>query len=98
MQDEKKPRARSRSAKPNKQKEENDKEIFNRIINTAKLAPGQKALARSIPLVAQRQLVSASGKAKAKAKGRKKKNGGLEPIMEFNEMADDPYVMRPPIQ
>jgi hypothetical protein len=54
------------------------------------MTPGERALTPQTPLVTAR--------GKAKAKGRKKKNGGLEPIMEFNEMADDPYVMRPPIQ
>jgi hypothetical protein len=65
-------------------------QIVEEIQKASKMTPGERALTPQTPLVTAR--------GKAKAKGRKKKNGGLEPIMEFNEMADDPYVMRPPIQ
>ena len=47
--------------------------------------PGQAALAPPIPLVRAR------GKGKAKAK---RKNDGLATIMEYNDVGDDPYVMR----
>ena len=30
-------------------------------------------------------------------KGQKKKNGGLEPILEHNDVQDNPYYMKPPL-
>jgi hypothetical protein len=65
-------------------------QIIEEIQKASKMTPGERALTPQAPLVTAR--------GKAKAKGRKKKNGGLEPIMEFNDVGDDPYVIRNPVK
>ena len=58
---------------------------MQQIAARTKMFPGQQALATPIPLVRAR------GKGKAQAK---RKNDGLATIMEYNDVGDDPYVMR----
>ena len=58
---------------------------MRQIAARTKIFPGQAVLAPPIPLLRAR------GKGKAKAK---RKNDGLATIMEYNDVGDDPYVMR----
>ena len=64
-------------------------DVIQQIVARANMGPGQEALAPPIALVKAR--------AKGKAKG-KRNNGGLATIMEYNDVADDPYIMRPKVQ
>jgi hypothetical protein len=73
----------SASVKSNRRKKEEDD--MQQIAARTKMFPGQAALAPPIPLVRAR------GKGKAKAK---RKSDGLATIMEYNDVGDDPYVMR----
>ena len=54
--------------------------------------PGQQALRKQPPLVSYGPGVRQS------QRGGGKTISGLAPVLEFNETADDPYAMRPPIQ
>jgi hypothetical protein len=76
-------KGRSTSQARKKSRKEVD-DTLNGILDYAGLDPSQKALMRPPKLVRVR------GQGKAKAK---RLSGGLAPILEFNEMADDPYVM-----
>jgi hypothetical protein len=51
------------------------------------MTPAQQALHAKPQLVVPRAR-------KARAKGGAKTIKGLDPVLEFNETADDPYVMR----
>jgi hypothetical protein len=77
--------ARNKRRKKVQDNAEKAADVIRQIAETAKLGPGQQALARPMPLVRAR------GKGKAKAK---RKNEGLATIMEYNDVGDDPYVMR----
>ena len=58
------------------------------IIESSKLPPAEQAL------LPKRKLNTKVARPK---KGRKKKGGGLEPILEHNDVQDDPYYMKPPL-
>ena len=73
----------SASVKSKRRKKEEDD--MQQIAARTKMFPGQAALAPPIPLVRAR------GKGKAKAKRR---NDGLATVVEYNDVGDDPYVMR----
>ena len=80
-----KPKARSRS--PQKK----GGSVMNRIeviIEASNLPPGEQAL------LPPRRLTTKVARPK---KGRKKKGGGLEPILEHHDIKDDPYYMKPPL-
>ena len=51
------------------------------------MTPAQQALHAKPQLVVPRAT-------KARAKGGAKRIKGLDPVLEFNEAADDPYLMR----
>ena len=51
------------------------------------MTPAQQALYNKPQLVVPRAT-------KARAKGGAKTIKGLDPVLEFNEAADDPYLMR----
>jgi hypothetical protein len=53
----------------------------------SKMTPAQQAMQTKPQLVVPRAT-------KARAKGGAKKIKGLDPVLEFNEAADDPYLMR----
>ena len=66
--------------------------ISNRIeeiIEASKLPPAEQAL------LPKKHLTTKVARPK---KGQKKKNGGIEPILEHNDVQDDPYYMKPPLQ
>lgn len=71
---------------PNKRTTRDMAEFLNAYGN---LDPGFQALTRRLPLV------SASGRPKKRP--GKKKNGGLEAILEHHDIKDDPYYMKPPL-
>ena len=58
------------------------------IIEASKLPPGQQAL------IPKHRLTTKVARPK---KGRKKKRGGLEPILEHHDIKDDPCYMKPPL-
>jgi hypothetical protein len=58
------------------------------IIEASKLPPGEQALNPKHRLTT---------KVARPKKGRKKKGGGLEPILEHHDIKDDPYYMKPPL-
>ena len=79
------PRSRSRS--PQKK----GGSVSNRIeeiIEASKLPPGEQALNPKHRLTT---------KVARPKKGRKKKGGGLEPILDHHDIKDDPYYMKPPL-
>jgi len=83
-------RSASAPARNKRRKKDNAAvDVLKQIAEMSKLGPGQQALAPPVPLVRPR------GKGKAKAK---RNNGGLATIMEYNDIGDDPYVMRPKVQ
>ena len=77
--------ARNKTRKKGQDHAEKAADIIRQIAETAKLGPGHQALVRPMPLVSIR------GRGKAKAK---RKNDGLATIMEYNDVGDDPYVVR----
>ena len=90
------------AAKRAKQKQDKDKgkdakrkkkggsvqNTIEEIIESSKLPPAEQAL------LPKRKLNTKAARPK---KGRKKKGGGLEPILEHNDVKDDPYYMKPPL-
>ena len=65
--------------------------VMNRIeeiIEASNLPPREQALLPAHRLTA---------KVARPKKGRKKKGGGLEPILEHHDIKDDPYYMKPPL-
>ena len=58
------------------------------IIESSKLPPAEQAL------LPKKRLNTKVARPK---KGQKKKNGGLEPILEHNDVQDKPYYMKPPL-
>ena len=64
-------------------------DVVQQIAARANVGPRQEALAHPIP--------QNKARAKGQAKGKRSK-GGLATIMEYNDVADDPYVMRPKVQ
>jgi len=64
------------------------KSTIDEIIKASNLPPGEQAL------LPAHQLTTKVARPK---KGRKKKGGGLEPILEHYDIKDDPYYMKPPL-
>ena len=64
------------------------KKTIEEIIESSKLPPGQQALLPKRPL---------NTKAARPKKGRKKKGDGIDPILEHNDIQNDPYYMKPPL-
>ena len=58
------------------------------IVESSKLPPAEQAL------LPKKHLTTKVARPK---KGQKKKNGGIEPILEHNDVQDDPYYMKPPL-
>ena len=58
------------------------------ILEASKLPPAEQAL------LPKRSLNTKAARPK---KGRKKKGGGLEPILEHFDVKDDPYYNKPPL-
>jgi len=83
------PFPRNKKPRTTRNKKVKEDDVLKQIADMSKLGPGQQALAPPVPLVRPR------GKGKAKAK---RNNGGLATIMEYNDIGDDPYVMRPKVQ
>ena len=63
------------------------KRTMKYIIEASNLPPGQQAL---LPPKRLKTTV-------ARPKKGRKKGGGLEPILEHNDVQDDPYYMKPPL-
>ena len=86
------PKSKARLSHP-KEKEPKKKggTISNRIeyiIEASKLPPAEQAL------LPKKHLTTKVARPK---KGQKNKNGGIEPILEHNDIKDDPYYMKPPL-
>ena len=64
------------------------KRTIDEIINASNLPPREQAL------IPKHRLTTKVARPK---KGRKKKGGGLEPILEHYDIKDDPYYMKPPL-
>ncbi len=62
-------------------------DVMLQIAANQETSPGPFALGKPMCLVRAR------GKGKAKAKPTRR-NGGMETIMEYNDVGDDPYVMK----
>ena len=58
------------------------------IIESSKLPPAEQSL------LPPKRLTTKVARPK---KGKNKKGGGLEPILEHNDVQDDPYYMKPPL-
>ena len=82
-----KAKARANSKNPQK-KGGSVKNTIEEIIAESNLPPGEQAL------LPKRRLTTKVARPK---KGRKKKGGGLEPILEHHDVKDDPYYMKPPL-
>ena len=67
---------------------ESVKNTIEEIIEASNLPPGQQAL------LPTKRLTTTVARPK---KGRKKKGGGLEPILEDHDFQNDPYYMKPPL-
>ncbi|MFM7984174.1 MAG: hypothetical protein ACKPKO_33110, partial [Candidatus Fonsibacter sp.] len=79
-----KPRSKAKDEKP----EASVKNTIDKIIESSKLPPGQQAL------LPKRHLTTKAARPK---KGRKKKGEGIDPILEHNDIHNDPYYIKPPL-
>jgi hypothetical protein len=78
-----------------KSKRDNDpteNDVMKKIEEYAKQTPGQRAVSADKPDPKPKRTRKVGDK-KGAAKP-KRRNGGLETIMEYNDVGDDPYVMR----
>ena len=85
------PKAKAKAKAKPKPKAKKGGSVMNRIeeiIEASNLPPGEQAL------LPPRRLTTKVARPK---KGRKKKGGGLEPILEHHDIKDDPYYMKPPL-
>ena len=80
-------KAKARSITPQKKGGSGNSSI-EEIIEASNLPPGQQAL------LPKHRLTTKVARPK---KGRKKKGGGLEPILEHHDIKDDPYYTKPPL-
>ena len=77
----------SHPSKEPKKKGGSAKNTIEEIIEASNLPPGKQAL------LPKHRLTTKVARPK---KGRKKKGGGLEPILEHHDIKDNPYYMKPP--
>ena len=86
-----KPKAKSNPRSRSRSPQKKGGSVSNRIeeiIEASKLPPAEQAL------LPKKHLTTKVARPK---KGQKKKNGGIEPILEHNDIKDDPYYMKPPL-
>jgi hypothetical protein len=89
--DEKPPPKKAAKKKSKRDNDPTEGDVMKKVEEYAKQTPGQRAVSADKPDPKPKRIRRvAVGKGSAKPR----RNGGLETIMEYNDVGDDPYVMR----
>jgi hypothetical protein len=90
--DEKPPPKKAAKKKSKRDNDPTEGDVMKKVEEYAKQTPGQRAVSADKPDPKPKRTRKVGDK-KGAAKP-KRRNGGLETIMEYNDVGDDPYVMR----